>query len=74
MGGLRLLERVYLVVGEVQVERSGGFRQVMWLGRSDDRRGYDRAVQDPGQRDLGHARVAGFGNALDSVDHRLVEG
>ena len=49
------------------------FRQVMGLGRSDDGCGDDGALQNPGQRNLSHARTLGFGDPLDRVDDGLVE-
>ena len=73
MGGIRLLKCADLVVGEVQVEGSDGFGEVMRSGRSDDRGGDDGIAQYPRQRDLGHSDAAGFGDLLDGVDDGLVE-
>ena len=50
-----------LVVGQMQVEGSDRFRQVVGLGRADDRRGHERVVQHPGKGDL-----------LDGADNWLV--
>jgi hypothetical protein len=65
---------VDLVVTEVQAEGCDSFGQVMRFGRSDDRGGDDGIVEHAGQRNLGHADAAGFGDLLDGVDDGLVEG
>jgi hypothetical protein len=73
VGRVRLLECMDLVVGEVQVQCGDRLRQVMGLGRSDDRCRDDGVLQHPRQGNLGHAGTPGLGDALDRVDHGLVQ-
>src|SRR5205823_11904146 len=64
------LEGAGLVVGELDVERGDGFREVMRLGRADDG-GRDAGVaQHPGESHLGHADAALLGTAPNRVDAR----
>jgi len=68
VGRVRLLERVDLVVSEVQAERGDSFARLLRFGRSDDRGGDGGVAEHPRQRDLGHADAASGGDFLDGVD------
>jgi hypothetical protein len=69
---VRLLKGADLVVGEMDVERGHGIREVMGFCGSEDGSGDYRVLQHPGKRDLRHRNAAGLGDLLYGVDDGLV--
>ena len=45
---------------------------MVWLCRTDDRRGDERFVQHPRQRDLRCGNAAVRGNFVDTIDHESI--
>jgi hypothetical protein len=73
VGRVGRFEGMDFVVGEVQVQCRDRVWQVLGLGRSDDGCRDDGVLQHPCQGNLGHADVPGLGDALDRVDHGLIQ-
>mgnify|MGYP000008797150 CR=1 FL=1 len=72
MRHVRLFEILALFVGQANIERGDRFRQVMGLGRTDNRRGDFRFVQVPRQRDLRGLDAAPLGKFDDAFRNREI--